>query len=44
MVFMYGIHEGVTMEILKTALVAIVAVWVYNKIINYAQLPADLKA
>lgn len=32
------------MDIVKTALIAIVAVFVYNKIVEYANLPSDLEA
>ena len=32
------------MEILKMALVAILAVWLWNKLVTYAQLPAELEA
>ena len=32
------------MEILKMALVAILAVWIWNKLVTYAKLPAELEA
>ena len=32
------------MDMLKTAVVAILAVWIWNKIVNYTQLPSELEA
>lgn len=32
------------MDILKIAVVAILAVWIWNKIVSYAQLPSELEA
>ena len=32
------------MEILKMALVAILAVWIWNHLVTYAKLPAELEA
>ena len=32
------------MDMLKTAVVAILAVWIWNKIVSYATLPSELEA
>lgn len=32
------------MDLLKTAIIAILAVWVWNKVVSYAKLPSELEA
>ena len=32
------------MDLLKTAIIAILAVWIWNKIVSYAKLPQELQA
>ena len=32
------------MDLLKTAIIAILAVWIWNKIVSYAKLPQEMQA